>query len=451
MAKAPPSAAETHQIVREVVLTMKTKMDSLPPVSTECCIYRVPEKLRRANAEAYTPQVISIGPFHCGKKELESTEEIKLRYSMAFLSRISSRADLPACARIISESEDRIRQCYQEKLTQSSSELAEIILLDAIFVVELFISNHNWNHDPEHRDQNDEILSKQWMSNAVFHDLLLLENQVPFFVLEKLYRIDPLSTTVTFFKLIYEYFKDVLHGHELASTIVQVKHLVDYVRALQLPAFPRRVPAKQGKKFQLTRSAKELQEAGVTFRLSEGTSTLLDVDFKDGILVMRRVVVHEWTEPYIRNMIAYEQCHHDEKYISSYAILMDSLIDTSEDIDILTSCGILENQLGSTDDVAHLFNTMYKETMRDSSEFVYSSQCQSLNAYSRNRWHQWKAAWYRSRVILQRDYFSNPWSGISVVAAIILLVLTFFQSTCAFLDVYAGDARKLFQKYKRHY
>ncbi|XP_010048229.1 UPF0481 protein At3g47200 isoform X2 [Eucalyptus grandis] len=438
-----------NQIVKEVVVTMKTKMDNLPLLSTERCIYRVPEKLRRANAEAYTPQVISIGPFHYGKKELQLTEEIKLRYVTGFLRHC--KFDLPACTRMISESEDRIRQCYQEKLTQGSYELVEIILVDAVFLVELFITNHYWNHDPEHRDLNDEIFSKQWMSNAVFHDLLLLENQVPFFVLENLYSLTTLSATVTFFKLSYEYFRDVLHGHELVSTRVQVKHLVDYVRALQLPAFPRRVMHKESKKFQLTRSAKELQEAGVKFRQGEGTSSVLDVDFKDGILVMRHVVVHEWTEPYFRNMIAYEQCHHDEKYISSYAILMDSLINTPEDVDILISCGILENRLGSTDDVAHLFNSMYKETMRDSSEFVYSSQCLGLNAYSRNRWHQWKAAWYRWRVILHRDYFSNPWSGISVVAAVVLLVLTLFQTACSFLDIYAGDARRLFRRRKSHY
>ncbi|KAF8023308.1 hypothetical protein BT93_F0723 [Corymbia citriodora subsp. variegata] len=423
-------------------------MDNLPPVTTECCIYRVPEKLRRANAEAYTPQVISIGPFHCGKKELQSTEEIKLRYLTTFLHRISSKADLPACTRMISESEERIRQSYQEKLTQGNSELVEVILVDAAFLVELFIRNYNWNHDPGHRDQNDEIFSKQWMSNAVFHDLLLLENQVPFFVLENLYNLTPLRTTVAFFKLSYEYFKDVLHGHELAGTRVQMSHLVDYLRALQLPSFPRGVTSKHGEKFELTRSAKELQEAGVKFKCGEGTSSLLDVDFKDGTLVMRRVVVHEWTEAYFRNMIAYEQCHHDNKYISSYAILMDGLIDTPEDIDILTSCGIVKNELGSVDHVACLFNNLYKETMRDASEFLYSNQCQSLNTYSRTQWNRWKAAWYRWRVILHRDYFSNPWSGISVVVAVVLLVLTLFQTGCSFLDIYTGDARKLFRRRK---
>ncbi|KAI6681374.1 hypothetical protein NL676_035255 [Syzygium grande] len=442
MADTQPSATDMSQTVKEVAITITTKMNNLPPASTECCIYRVPEKLRRANAEAYTPQVISIGPFHHDKTELQSSEEIKLRYLKGFLRRI--RADLLACTRMIRESEDRIRQCYQENLTQGSDELVEMILVDAVFVVELFIRNHY----PEHRDENDEIYSKQWMSNGVFHDILLLENQVPFFVLENLYNLTALRTTVTFFKLSYEYFKEVLHGHELASTRVQVKHLVDYVRALQLPLFARGVMSKLVKKFELTRSAKELKEAGVKFRRGEGTSSVLDVVFKDGTLEMPRVVVHEWTEVYFRNMIAYEQCHHEYKYISSYAILMDSLINMPEDIDILIGCGILENQLGSTDAVASLINGMYKETMRDSSKFLYSSQCESLNMYGRTRWHRMKAAWYQWRVILKRDYFSNPWSGVSVVTAVVLVVLTLVQTACSFLDFYAGDAWRLFRRRK---
>ncbi|KAL3745400.1 hypothetical protein ACJRO7_014499 [Eucalyptus globulus] len=429
-------------LVKEVAVNLKTNMDTLPDVSIGCCIYRVPEKLRRANAEAYTPQVISIGPFHRDKTAIQLMA-IKLRYLTDFLRH--SKADLPACIRIISELEDRIRQCYQENLTQASKELVEMILVDSVFVVELFIRSRYL----EYRDEDDEIFSKQWMSTAVFHDLLLLENQVPFFVLEILYDLTALSTTVTFFKLSYEYFKDVLEGQELASTSFLMTHLVDYVRALQLSSFPRGATSRGGKKFELTRSAKELHEAGVEFRLGMGRSSLLDIDFKDGILVMWQVVVHEWTEAWFRNMIAYEQCHHVGKYITSYAILMDSLIDTPEDIDILISCRILENRLGSNEDVASLFNSLYKKTMReDSSEFLYSNLCQKLNEYSRNPWNQWKAAWYRWRVILYRQYFSNPWSAISVVAAAVLLVLTLLQTACSLMDVYAGDPGQLFRWHK---
>ncbi|KAL6202972.1 hypothetical protein ACLB2K_026676 [Fragaria x ananassa] len=42
-------------------------------------IYRVPEKLRRLNENAYTPRVVSIGPFHHGKESLKPMEEHKKR------------------------------------------------------------------------------------------------------------------------------------------------------------------------------------------------------------------------------------------------------------------------------------------------------------------------------------------------------------------------------------
>jgi hypothetical protein len=39
-------------------------------VWSECCIYKVPDKLRKVNEEAYTPKLVSIGPFHHDLEEL---------------------------------------------------------------------------------------------------------------------------------------------------------------------------------------------------------------------------------------------------------------------------------------------------------------------------------------------------------------------------------------------
>ena len=48
--------------------------------SKQCCIYKVPHYLQKWNEEAYTPQAISIGPFHYKNKILEAMEEHKERY-----------------------------------------------------------------------------------------------------------------------------------------------------------------------------------------------------------------------------------------------------------------------------------------------------------------------------------------------------------------------------------
>ena len=59
--------------------SMRRELHGLTPLSPSCCIYKVPERLRCVNEKAYTPQVVSIGPIHHGKKGLEDMEEHKKR------------------------------------------------------------------------------------------------------------------------------------------------------------------------------------------------------------------------------------------------------------------------------------------------------------------------------------------------------------------------------------
>lgn len=113
---------------------------------------------------------------------------------------------------------------------------------------------------------------------------------------------------------------------------------------------------------------------------------------------------------------------------------MDSLINTSEDVDLLVKSGIIKNFLSDNQLVADLFNNLYKETVTDSHEFYFAGLCELLNEYSRDYWHQWKAALFKWKRILRRDYFSNPWSAISVIAAAILLALTAIQTACSIIQ-----------------
>lgn len=68
-----------------------------------------------------------------------------------FLSRI--KADLMCCTRIVKESEDRIRDFYQERIELKSEEFVEMILVDAVFIIELFMRKKS----EEFRDDADEV------------------------------------------------------------------------------------------------------------------------------------------------------------------------------------------------------------------------------------------------------------------------------------------------------
>ncbi|XVF73497.1 hypothetical protein PTKIN_Ptkin12aG0206100 [Pterospermum kingtungense] len=61
--------------------------DSEP--APECCIYKIPERFREAMTNAYTPQLISIGPLYHGKGSLAKMEWEKLSYGEKFCERIS--------------------------------------------------------------------------------------------------------------------------------------------------------------------------------------------------------------------------------------------------------------------------------------------------------------------------------------------------------------------------
>lgn len=68
-----------------LVSSIKIKMEDL---SSSVSIARVPEKLTKENRRAaYSPERLSIGPFHHGTATLKEMESQKWRYSFALLSR----------------------------------------------------------------------------------------------------------------------------------------------------------------------------------------------------------------------------------------------------------------------------------------------------------------------------------------------------------------------------
>ncbi|KAL4393601.1 hypothetical protein AHAS_Ahas02G0068300 [Arachis hypogaea] len=71
-------------------------------------------------------------------------------------------------------------------------------------------------------------------------------------------------------------------------------------------------------------------------------------------------VINDLTPYLYHNLIAYEMCpafNHDFEFFS-YFSLMDSLIDDAEDVKDLRAAGVLQNLLGSDEDVAKLFNEL---------------------------------------------------------------------------------------------
>ncbi|XP_029127691.1 UPF0481 protein At3g47200 isoform X2 [Cajanus cajan] len=175
------------------------------PVTAECCIYRVPFPIRKHKEDAYTPNVVSIGPFHHNlHPHLLNMERHKLSYCKAFLQRTNTTWDCWICY-IKEEVEPHFHRFYSDTLEFSKEELVRIIFVDSSFILELFCRYHaqEWSRE-------DVCLSTPWLKCYIRVDLLLLENQLPFSILQALF--NKFFTTRLTFELRK---KDMKIGHLL--------------------------------------------------------------------------------------------------------------------------------------------------------------------------------------------------------------------------------------------
>ncbi|KAF2295817.1 hypothetical protein GH714_034132 [Hevea brasiliensis] len=109
------------------------------------CIYKVPEPLRKVKEEAYTPQLVSIGPLRRNNiDQYKSLEKIKEEYIEAFLNDENNNGDRNKFLGIIKNRKNKIEECYEDLDLDDddNDKLEEIILKDSIFIIVLFIRDY---------------------------------------------------------------------------------------------------------------------------------------------------------------------------------------------------------------------------------------------------------------------------------------------------------------------
>ncbi|KAI9124778.1 hypothetical protein K1719_004105 [Acacia pycnantha] len=335
---------------------------------------RVPITLRGLKEEAYTPKVVSIGPFHYGNEMLQDMEKHKEILFKRFIKRaMSSLDDLVLFVRHF---EPKVRASYSETIKLTEQELVEMTLMDAGFIIEYFLMLDE-EHDVE--DNYDAKLSQLWLVDSIFSDLILLENQLPFFVIEEIFNKafphDCCSSLPSFLTCTVKGFNLYIPYNLEPTPDIQIRHFTDLLRSCHLQErMPPRYPFSEGvlKSHILSYNANALQEAGIKLKSNtDSTSGLLDLKFSGHNLEIPQLLVDGKTEILFRNMIALEQCHYpDASYITDYALVLDS-------------------------------------------------------SYRR----------HRMMATLRRDYCNTPWHTVASIAGILLLVLTIVQTIFSVLQV----------------
>ncbi|KAG5252730.1 UPF0481 protein [Salix suchowensis] len=390
------------------------------PKVPEQNIHEVPGKLKEKKEECYRPLAFSIGPYHYSDREgkLQQVEKLKARMMVEFVKDPvddsgASRKDFYVN---VKEELQKARGCYDESITEkfSDEEFIKMMFIDGCFILQFM---HCLNDESEKLEMSDR---------QIFHvkrDLLLLENQLPFVVLDSLRK----QSHPTLLKCFYRRrnSKNVSLDWSPPPGKTLPDHLLQllYYKSMYHYNHKKAQPGSRG--HVLYYSAKNLKKVGILFRPRWTAGAITDVKFKSSS-----------TDSLLLNLVAYESSAAlDQLWVSSYILFMDSLIDDAEDVEELRSNGIIINYLGADQKVTNLFNDMgkslthhtydtaaYNDMGRSLTHDTYDTvayndvkmainkQCESIV----KRWaYEWK-----------KTYFSNPWTFITVLAASFGLCLT---------------------------
>ncbi|XP_057829755.2 putative UPF0481 protein At3g02645 [Cryptomeria japonica] len=171
----------------------------------------------------------------------------------------------------------------------------------------------------------------------------------------------------------------------------------------------------------------ELHRIGLKFKALKGEG-ISHIHFNESksTLHLPKFTVDDRSEVILRNLLVMEtQWEDKEKIITRYAVFMNDLINTSEDVARLRRRGIIANKLGSDEDVARLWNSVTVPATDIPSYEKIDMVSDSINAY-RRKW--WRVLWAQ----FWNAHCSKPWLVASLLGGISLLSLTVVQVVCLF-------------------
>ncbi|KAG7942268.1 hypothetical protein I3843_16G094200 [Carya illinoinensis] len=406
---------ESTVVKIECALDQSRKLNFRP---SRRSIYRVPDLIRKVNEEAYTPQLISIGPFHYGSKKLQSMENFKLKFLNHFIYRTGRYKVEGYLVSIIKDLEQSVRECYEGTIEIESDDFVKMILLDACFIIEYFLTSEEPELSADHGDLKE---LKVWQTYRIDLDLRLLENQLPLCIINKLYEQLPLKSPSihpsSFLELSFKFFANMNYQEKLPDDpdLEETRHVIDLTRYFFLP--PRQsMPKRSFNVITKMYSASQLAEAGMKFTPKCWKSP--------------RFPLNKGTEIFVRNLIALEQCHYqDEAYVTDYFIMLDFLINTGKDVDLLVRERILLNEMG-TNSKPTLPSNLCIGISRWNMNDDYYRLSRKLVHFRRKHWY------VILKSSLKQDYFRTPWMGAGTFGAIILLILTLIQTICTVITIF---------------
>ncbi|KAK2651972.1 hypothetical protein Ddye_011828 [Dipteronia dyeriana] len=354
----------------------------------------------------YEPRAVSIGLLHYGIDKFSLAEGHKLKLAELFIT--ENGVDEFGLHRKIKTKIVRLKQCYAKedakRVNISDEDLAWKFLIDG-FVLLHYIGYASLGK------LND--LKKIGMDMEAFSlDLFLLENQLPYEVL------DDIMTSAAkggadmrnlIDKFIDQTVRDI-RGSPLTPPLPtststspqqqqpQPAHLLQLLRDRLVGHHEMDEKTKTGKR---VGRVTELKSAGIQLKSSKEGSLRDNVTFAPhwitGTLTLPCLVFNDWTTPKLLNLIAFEMCpdfQNDSQVITSYIFFLHSLIDQSDDVKELRKAHVLvinnnnNSVAGMDEEVVRLFKEIGSSDL-DSIPEAYLEVKELIHKHCEKKWKTW--------------------------------------------------------------
>ncbi|XP_078150773.1 UPF0481 protein At3g47200-like [Carex rostrata] len=400
--------------------------------------------MRYSRESYFEPKFVSIGPYYEKLKDRNVIRKVKEECISYFASKLQTGTSNLNINDLVLEFNYLVQQIYVPEMK--------------VHIDKWYGKNFGLTEDEFFQIDGEECMFYPGVDlKTIRFDLLLLENQIPLFFLEKVYYflsnhnlIPPVTpseyslsssnskSTLSCEQSESQLSQSTLSQEKNQSTIfideflielkpfiwldmpwkfdeqavpTDPKHLLDlyWKWCILSPSEGRSIPlewphnykgsASSWGKIHLRsnahkriKNAYELyQRADVNFQKREHKDGF-DVTFQHGIMQM----------PHL-HLVAFEDCMPSNKrFLTSYVLLLDELINSEKDVELLERHGVITNTLSSRQMACTYFNDIGNVCLVDYNNHYCQKQFDDLNSYYNSNWnHQFAILWHK--------YFNSPW------------------------------------------
>nr|CAD1834759.1 unnamed protein product [Ananas comosus var. bracteatus] len=273
-----------------------------------------------------------------------------------------------------------------------------------------------WQDD---RHQDEAIIREDTVRDLLF----LLDNQIPFFVIEEIHKlaVGEGETTETLKKNIAKYVEGVLHHYPKAIEIPRSVRMTfticctcaicsfDLVKSL--------------------RSATAIEQRRTKQCGTEQCNTAKQESSSDnGTMEIPHLSIDGKTESIFSNLLLFEQgCSHTGRYINAYVAFMSQLLSDADDVKLLARENIVQI-LNHEEEALNIFRRLNGLAIVDrcGKDYYLTSTFQSVEAHYRCRFNWWMA-W------LKHNHLTNPCVAVAALLGLTALLCTIIQQLLSIL------------------